>query len=212
MSKKIEVNRAIKEVNDGSIVIEVGAHVGDTVRLLQHKGAKVFAIEPDKRNFKKLKAMCDKSYNLLIGKSNDGIANLYSFKRADRCNTLFEKVQKTKEEKAEVTKMRTMTLDKFIEEHMCAFGGDGPMRPLITLIRFDCYGSEYEIFKGPTNFLEVTKNILITMHNKPPFDKYKKERKFITTLLKAAGFNLVVGDPLTSKKHIHQFWSKTCMY
>lgn len=205
MSIRPEFERAVSLLKDGDVVIEIGSHQGDGAILMLSKGATVYAIEPYYETYNKLIKKVKTTFLCAIGPKNDSSKYLYSIsdKKESRCSTFYKKALKEKSVKTHKNIQKNMvpvvTLDTFIKFHKI---------DKIDLIRFDCYGAEYDIFEGPTKFLEKAKMILIAIHNKPPLNKYKTRRENIINKLVDNGYKLKYGSPIKKNKHIHQLWVK----
>jgi hypothetical protein len=95
-----------------------------------------------------------------------------------------------------------MMLDEFVGENYIEH---------IDLLRFDCYGSEYQIFRSGTKFLEITDMICLTMHKVQVVSRgtdVSAERKHIMGCLKRSGFERICTFGKGARKHVFQLWSK----
>lgn len=189
-----QLNIACKMLKGNDVVVEVGSHIGDGVKEFYKKTKKVYAIEPNFESYNQLKKICDKAFNFAIS-GKTGVYKLYKLKKHSRCTSLNGKVRKLKKENAQVDRVTVKSMDDFIEEQNIKH---------VRLMRFDCYGAEYSIFEERTDFLKYTDIILITIHNKGPFEKMDKS--VITDKLEKNGFKLIEGNLNNGTKHIHQIW------
>jgi FkbM family methyltransferase len=191
MSVRDEFAKAVKLLPEKPTVIEVGSHVGDGVKyiLKRRPKADIYAIEPCERNFKKLRRRHENSFCCAIS-SKSGTAKVIK-----KGNHRQYRVGKGDE-------VAQLTLDTFI-------AGQGIEH--IDMIRFDCYGSEYGIFRTNNDFLEITDIINITMHKRkvcPEGVNVATGRHHITRCLKSAGFKKFMSYGSGIDKHIFQLWQK----
>ena len=181
-------------------VVEIGSHKGDGIKLMRDllDSPTIIGIEPSPENFKVLlKTVKVNVYNCAIGKEN-GFALIKT------------EVDKTRERSRNSNifnedgyKVEMFTLDKFLSDNEIK---------KVDFLRFDCYFSEYEIFKAKTlNFLKITDIIYIAMHFKGTEMKIKEvyaKRDFIKNKLKDHGFSKADGAAVGCDKHIFQVWRK----
>lgn len=189
---KNNFNLAVDLLPAEPVIIEIGSHAGNGVTYIKkmRPKAKIYAIEPYKKNYIKLKKHHERSYNLAITDQNKNmrLAKIGSSRQY--------RLSKNGDEKVE-----QITLDEFIEKNDIKG---------IDLLRFDCYGSEYKIFAAPRRFLDVSDMVCITMHKKKVCKEVdvQVERNFIRACLMNAGFELMCSYGKGEKKHIFQLWKK----
>ncbi len=212
MSIVPEFEKALKLLKDmdAPSVVEVGAHIGDGVlaMLKANKCAKIIAIEPGLDNFQKLKTRVPKSVRCLNMGVSSAAEEIKFYSMADgkreysRNNCFYKTVVKHKGVPAGCDRLNCLPLDRIVS---------GLRIETIGFIRFDCYGAEYKIFDGETEFIDITEMILITMHKSKELfcDKeYAIKRERIVDRLSDAGFKKIYGQGLRHEKHIHQLWVK----
>jgi FkbM family methyltransferase len=192
VSIRLEFVKAVNRLPKEPVIIEIGSHVGDGVKYILKKRPKanVYAIEPSRKSFKKLRKFHKNSFNIAI--SN----NIRDAKIVERKNSRRNIVAKMG---ARVIKQ--LPLDDFMTLNSISAAD---------MIRFDCYGAEYRIFHTNNEFLGVTDMIYITMHKQKvcPKIKVKRERSHIKTCLRGAGFKLIASGGKGAGKHLYQLWRK----
>lgn len=203
-----ELKKAIKLLPPKPVIIEVGSHKGDFVKYALHQRPKaiMYAIEPSPKNYASLLKKYPKiSYNIALCSKNESLL-FYELKDSNkkehtRSSSLYQKVGRIKKATSNKIIVVGMTLDAFIKEHKISH---------IDLIRFDCYGAEYLIFKTKNNFLKITDMILLTMHHTSKIfgKEYQSQRKEIVKKLSKAKFKKKLGKSIKHKGHIHQLWKK----
>lgn len=190
-----------RELPQEPMISEVGAHQGDAVLQLFdiRPDANIFAFEADCANYQKLcknvgkKAYC---FNAAITSKKNISGNLpfYTSKKENRCSTLYEEAMKAKDKKRYVE-----NVVKAISVERCVHNVD--------FVRFDCYGAEYEIFSGDTEWVKDIPLIMLSLHVKPaPFDGYEKKRKKIKALL--ATTHECIWKHGGNGKHLRTIWRK----
>lgn len=144
-----------KNIKKGDIVLDIGAHIGYytllAARMVGNKG-KVYAFEPDLRNFEILKKnVKENKYEnvILINKAvsnKDGEAILF----LNYENTGDHRIYNPKDKRKSI-KIQTVTLDNFFKNKS----------KKVDLIKIDIQGSEARAFKGAQNLIKQNKNIKI---------------------------------------------------
>lgn len=135
-SEKSEVYKTLLCVNDDEIIVDLGAYDGDTVReILTHTNGrynKIYAFEPDAKNFKKLVNKTNELDNIecFNAAAWDKSEKLYFDKRAGRSSHQSEKGE-------EIT---AVALDNIIER--------------VTLIKMDVEGAEAKAIAGARGIME----------------------------------------------------------
>lgn len=153
--EEYETELFIKNIKKGDIVLDIGAHIGYytllAARLVGNKG-KVYAFEPDPKNFKLLKKnVKENSYEnvVLVNKAvsdRDGITKLF----INNENTGDHRIYNLGGQRNSI-QIQTLSLDSFFENK--------PKK--VDVIKIDIQGSEVYAFKGARNLIRQNKNIKI---------------------------------------------------
>jgi FkbM family methyltransferase len=191
MSVQEAFRRAVELLPEEPVVVEVGSHVGDGVRYILERrpNAVIYAIEPGHESFESLHSFHKRSYRLAIA---DGSPRRLAKKGTSRQYRMVP--AKNADDQ--------MTLDEFIKiqriEH-------------IDLLRFDCYGSEYAIFRVSSRFLSIADMVCVTMHKEQVLHEIvdvRPYRKHIKGCLKRSGFERICTFGKGARKHVFQLWRK----
>ncbi len=144
-----------KRIKSGDIVIDIGAHIGYYTLIAAHlvgnKG-KVYAFEPDSKNFGILKRNIEENgYKnvILVNKAVTDFSretNLF----LNNENTGDHRIYNSEDKRKSVT-VRTVTLDEFFRNKA----------KRVDLIKMDIQGSEMRAFKGGQKIIKMNKNIII---------------------------------------------------
>jgi len=175
-NRELLATRALeRELKEGDIVLEAGANIGYYVILEGKKLGKkglIYAIEPSKENYLKLKRNIKhnklkniKTYNLAFG-DREGIGNL---RISNWCN--MNQIVKEKERLGKIEKVKMMTIDKFLKNKK---------KP--NVVRMDVEGYEYEIFKGMEKLLKINPPRLLYIETHFKAMGKKRAIKFLTNL------------------------------
>tara|TARA_B100000767_G_scaffold274378_1_gene307165 strand:- start:4258 stop:5010 length:753 start_codon:yes stop_codon:yes gene_type:complete len=167
-------------VEEGDLVIDVGAHVGifSTYACELNKSSKVYSFEPSKENFERLK-----SHKKLNKKSNLNIYNLgVAGDNGKRTFSLHSKnsgghslhTNKNSKNKIEI---ETVRLSDFCKKEKIE---------TIDFLKIDCEGSEFEILKSDEKLLKRVNKIILECH---PFEN--NTASFIINLLKKYNFKVI---------------------
>lgn len=131
------------KIKKGDIVFDVGAHIGSFSIYAANKGAKVYAFEPDKKNYQNLlkNIKLNNAHSQIIPfnfgiYSSDGKLSFYTSLANPAGNSTISDANK-KEKKIQVKKLSTIF--KMIDVKK------------IDLLKMDIEGSEYEIFEKLTD-------------------------------------------------------------
>ncbi len=146
-------------LSDNAVFFDIGANIGEYMYVASKyiKSENLYAFEPLKNLHIQLKQVfkIQKIYNFALSDSNSIkefkipiILNQKVFSRA----TLDLNFREIGEEKSEIIKIETKTLDDFVEENHILY---------IDLIKIDVEGHEYEIIKGGLKTLKTLKPIMI---------------------------------------------------
>lgn len=189
---KPNFKKAVKLLPRNPVVVEVGSHKGDGVRYIKKKrnGAVIYAIEPCGDSFVKLKFFHDLSFHCAITDNCNYIA------LAHDGNTRQYRMNEHGREP-----IAQYTMDEFIDKHSIE---------KIDLIRFDCYGSEYRIFKTNNDFLNKVDMICITLQKQSACDymNVECEREAIWEQLKSHRYKNILSQGKGADNHIYQLWQK----
>jgi len=182
-------------VEDGDLVIDIGAHVGifSTYASSLSKNGKIYSFEPLKENFKLLNFHKDLN-NLNITTSNFGIDGevgkkiFYVNNKNSGGNSLIEGKYKTKKIEIETIKLSDFCKKEKITK--------------IDFLKIDCEGSEYSILENDEKFLSFTNKIIMETH---PFEG-KSVFKLIK-ILKDNGFTIQNESEIISDKVLNMVYA-----
>ncbi len=129
-------NTGIFEISDGCTYLDLGAYNGDTVLEFyeKYKQAKIIAVEPDGRNFRKLREN--------TGEIED--IKLYNALISDRCETVYldnNKGRGAHESKTGRISVEALTVDEIIKREKLSVGEQ-------LIIKFDVEGNELKAIEG----------------------------------------------------------------
>lgn len=139
-SEKEELYRTILPLNDNETIVDLGAYDGDTIReflsVTNGKYRKIYAFEPDEKNFRKL---CKKMEAL------DKIER-YNLGAWDKKETLYfqKKAGRNSHQSTEGIPMNFDSVDNVIEDN-------------VTFIKMDIEGAEYKAINGARKTIERCK-------------------------------------------------------
>ena len=167
-------------VEEGDLVIDIGAHVGifSTYASELNKSGKVYSFEPFKENFERLKMHKKlnqnenlKIYNLgVAGKNGKRFFNLHSE------NTGGHSLHTNKKSK-NIIEIETIRLSDFCKKENIE---------TIDFLKIDCEGAEFEILKSDEKLLDKVKKIVLECH---PFEN--NNTSYIYDLLKKYNFKVI---------------------
>jgi len=200
-----------------SVVVDIGAYTGDWSEGMRSKikGAwkNFYLVEADRTNFtlcKKKHPKCKNIFHIAIAHHSDWVmmysANHERAEGSSQSNSLFREYM-TAKNWAQVESNRVMgsTMDAF-------FLNAGVRHA--DLVKINCEGGEYQIFKAPTrSWLKATNLIYIQFHGK--CDKFLspqflKMRRKIQGAMRLSGFEKIMGEEEPRKEggHVHQLWGR----
>jgi FkbM family methyltransferase len=160
-----QYHKFINKIQNNSIVIDVGAHIGvfSLLATTLGKNVRVYSYEPFEENFKILK----RNIHLNILHNIHPFKLAVSRKKGKRIlfinknpagNSFFVK-------KGEKVMVDTITLKDVLDSNNIAS---------CDLLKMDCEGAEYEIlFSTPKNYIKKIKNICLEYHNNYDVKKLK---------------------------------------
>lgn len=174
-----------KEVKSKMTVIDVGAHIGYysllSAKLVGEKG-RVFAFEPDPRNFSLLSKNIEVNgyKNIVLEQkavsSESGITKLYICEEASIYNRTYDPGDGSK-----FIEVESISLDDYFKSR----------NDKIDFIKIDVEGSEYSVIQGMINLLEKNINVIIVTEFAPNLlQKFGIEAKEYLDLLIKYGFRL----------------------
>lgn len=177
----------LNSIKKGQTVLDIGANVGYyTVlasKLVGEKG-KVYAFEPDLRNFKLLQKNiklnnCQNVFPYKIGLADqDKIAKLLS----DKANPGESRLAVTKDEKAISQKIKITTLNKFASlKRIKRFD----------VIKIDIEGAEIKALKGAQEALSKIKKVTLFIEcNTRALERFSNSYQDLITILNQLGFDI----------------------
>ncbi len=175
-----------KLIKKGDVILEIGANIGYYALLestLMNGTGKIYAVEPNKKNYRILKKNVEQNmlkniepYNFAFGERN-GNAKLYLSKGYNTHSMIKGNYHIGAED------VKQMKVDTFLK------GRDAP-----TMIRMDVEGYEYQIIKGMKKTLKTGCNILMEIH---PDILSRKQIMEILNLLETNDYKIktVIVDP-----------------
>jgi FkbM family methyltransferase len=156
--KKLHIDYGIEEIkfNQGDIIIDVGADVGDFKNGFDEE-IDYYAFEPDPGLFKSLKFNCEEKncFNLGIWKDDEKEISFYIDNKIKK-KSIIKIPGKTVE-----IKIKTSTLDSIIKK----------IDKKIKLIKIDTTGSEPEVLYGLNKFLSDVEYVVVDASNERGFNK-----------------------------------------
>lgn len=175
-----------------SVVVDIGAHIGDFTLLASKRAKTVFAYEPEKDTL----ALCKKNIKVnkreniflknyaVCGKS--GTRKLYSSSTTTSSSSLFpRKEHRTYQE------VQCVTLSSQIKEHKIS---------RLDLLKLDCEGSEYEILKSlKFDHWRKINSIILEYHLWQETDYSLQD---LTSLLKRHSFSIISIKRINAKRGI----------
>ena len=183
----------IKPLDQKSIVLDIGANIGNVSNfILEKKGSKVFAFEPNKLCFEILaRRFIDdsrvKTFNLAVS-NYSGLSKLYLHQKSKGI-TDFNYIESSslKNEKDNVSETNSIEANvEHISKILSKFS-------YIDLIKIDAEGSEYEIIPFLIDNKNKIKNVLCELHGNPKYNKNKKfyedYQNLLTSLKKSNLYN-----------------------
>ena len=175
--QQISINKKfielIKPLDQKSIVLDIGANIGNVANfILEKKGSKVFAFEPNKLCFEILaRRFIDdsrvKTFNLAVS-NYSGLSKLYLHQKSKGI-TDFNYIESSslKNEKDNVSETNSIEANvEHISKILSKFS-------YIDLIKIDAEGSEYEIIPFLIDNKNKIKNVLCELHGNPKYNKNK---------------------------------------
>jgi FkbM family methyltransferase len=140
-----------KIVKPGMVVVDIGANIGFYTlllsRLVETKG-RVYSFEPDRDNFRHLKALCGKKKNTILKNwavgSKDGVVKLYL---SDSLNV--DHLTYDNDEKREQVSVKCVTIDRFLKARKVDF------------IKVDTQGYECAVLQGMSETLKKSHKLFL---------------------------------------------------
>ena len=164
----------IKPLDQKSIVLDIGANIGNISNfILEKKGSKVFAFEPNKLCYEILaRRFVDdsrvKTFNLAVS-NYSGLSKLYLHQKSKGI-TDFNYIESSslKNEKDNVSETNSIEVNvEHISKILSKFS-------YIDLIKIDAEGSEYEIIPFLIDNKNKIKNVLCELYGNPQYNKNKE--------------------------------------
>jgi FkbM family methyltransferase len=155
MFTQIFVYQAKDHIVEGDVktILDLGGNNGMTARFFNYKypSAIIYAVEPDKENFKALQAQSKGISNIIA--INKAIWNENGVVYLDESESWAVKIDMKQGKNA----IESITINSLISEYGIT---------QIDLLKIDIEGAEKEVFQSDTSFLEITKNINIELHER----------------------------------------------
>tara|TARA_B100001029_G_scaffold131341_1_gene110232 strand:+ start:347 stop:1093 length:747 start_codon:yes stop_codon:yes gene_type:complete len=186
------------KVDDGDLVVDIGAHVGifSTYAAQKNKSGKIFSFEPFKDNFNRLKFHKELNkisniniYNLAISGEN-GKKFFYINSKNSGGNSFIKDIYRNKEIIVETIKLTDFCKKEKIRK--------------IDFLKMDCEGAEFEIFEKDESFLKIVKKIIMECH---PIDG--KNIIFIINKLKKYNFKI---HKITDDNNLKMIYASKIIY
>lgn len=164
-------------IEEGDIVIDIGANVGEFSMAARGYGARTVSIEPDPTEFRSLTANLADQQCLNIALWNERKTMTFYSKNSTGDSSLIEM-----SDYAEKIEVQAMTLDEVSDDV-------APGKP-IKLIKLEAEGAEPEIIQGAQNVLQRTRYIAV---DAGPERGLEQENTVVPVLnaLSALGFELI---------------------
>jgi len=171
----------IKTLEEKDTFIDVGAHYGYFTLLAKKiigKKGKIYSFEASKKTYEILKLNCDSSFNIYNKAISDceGFLSFYEFPNLySEYNSFnieqFKNSSWFEKNKPRETKIETIPLSKFIEQHQ--------LEPKI--IKIDVEGAEFKVIKGLENFINNNDTIIVMefLSNKRDNEEHIKAQKLL---------------------------------
>jgi FkbM family methyltransferase len=214
------IKKLFKPVSN-SIIIDIGAFVGTSTLMFNewYPNSAIFAVEACPKNFKVMKkkvantsimpihaAICNNTGDIEFFVVDDSKCQGTHEGTSSRSNSIFKAFTKHKRFKnRQKVKVPAFTLTDFCDFHNIKH---------IDLLKVNCEGCEYEIFKNPNNLtiLNHTNMIAVQFHGKrSPFSskEYVTLKRKIFKIFHKHEFTLKFGkeDP-NIRTHLNQIWVK----
>ncbi|MBN8703051.1 MAG: FkbM family methyltransferase [Bacteroidetes bacterium] len=155
----MSMNLWIKLARKSNVVFDIGANTGtySMVTKCINPNARVFAIEPVKRVFEKLKANAHiNNFDIVCieaaASNNVGVATIYDTFEAHTYSVTVNKNRNLAETKVFTTEINTTTLDSIIEKYAI---------PKIDLMKIDVETHEPEVLEGYRKYFALHKPTLL---------------------------------------------------
>ena len=146
----------VKLPKEPKTIVDVGANIGAASLFFANKyrKAKIFSIEPFKKNFERLKSNVEenklssrvKAFNIALGDKRKQ-ALLYICEDNDGCHTLLKELNP----KAETITVNVVPLEAFLDENRIE---------KVDLLKLDCEGAEIGILRSIKDFSRIDNIVL----------------------------------------------------
>jgi len=157
----LETNIIKNEINDGDVVIDLGANIGYYTLLLAKQvgpNGKVFAFEPESSNFQLLQQNIHEnnyenvvSERKVVSDSNNSV-NLWVGQKSSGANRIYEP-KKSGNQEFKTTKVDSIQLDEYFS--------NSPYANKINFIKMDIEGAEFKALQGMKSILKKNQNLTI---------------------------------------------------
>jgi len=184
-------------INEGNLVFDVGANIGDlTLNMAKKLGTegKVYAFEPDPTNFEILKQNISRNSLKNIQLNNIGFGSesgSFQLHRIDDRNRGRNRILPNENDSTNSSSVKISTIDNFVAENNISS---------IDLIKIDVEGFEYNVLKGAKNTLKQLKPKLFVEISSENLHEQGLGVKDCVDLLINMGYSLKHAD---TNKSIH---------
>jgi FkbM family methyltransferase len=184
------------KVEDGDLVIDIGAHIGifSTYAAEKNKSGKIFSFEPFKDNFNRLKFHKNLNNKSNIKELNLGVAgengkkSFYVNSKNSGGHSLIKNIDRKKEVEIETIRLSDFCKKEKIKK--------------IDFLKIDSEGAEFEIFQKDHSFLNIVKKIIIECH------PVKGESVFsILSILKKYNFTIHNENEILSNNKLNMIYA-----
>ena len=197
-----------KKLSQNDTVIDVGAYIGKTALKIcnQINGdpRKFYLIEACPKNFALLKKNCPNfnKFNIAISDADGSltfhVGNHSDLQGSSQSNSIYKEFIKSKawNKSPEEFVVKSMTMDSFVKVHNIG---------KIGLLKVNCEGGEYKIFKNTPNILNKVDYLYLQLHKKSPVflteEMDIKRKEIIADISK--NFDIIIDDMKQAKGHLH---------
>lgn len=181
------------EIKDGSIIVDIGAHIGafSVFASTYNKKGKIYAVEPVNKNFHLLEKNIVNNNIKNIEPINYAISNINDKKTMFLCakgikQSLYKNIQREPIIGKQIVK--TITLERFIKKYKIR---------KIDFLKIDCEGEEYKIlYSCPKNVFKMIDKISLEVHGIKNNNNEKFTIFYLKYFLEKQGFKVNIRTPV----------------